>query len=43
MKQYILEQPQAQQILNYLAKRPYAEVVQLITILQGMEEKKEDE
>lgn len=43
MKSFIIEAPQAQQLLNYLAKQPYQEVFQLITILQGLEEKKEDE
>ena len=38
MKQYLIHPDDAQKILNYLIKKPYLEVFELVGILHNMEE-----
>lgn len=38
MKQFIIQEPLAQAILNYLAERPYKEVFQLVMAMQVLKE-----
>jgi len=42
MKTFKLTEQLGQELLNYLASRPYAEVFQLVQKLQTLEEIKED-
>jgi hypothetical protein len=37
MKMYKITEQSAQAILDYLSKRPYVEVFQLVRIIQGLE------
>jgi hypothetical protein len=38
MKRYLISPEDAQKFLTYLSRKPYAEVFELVAVLQNMEE-----